>query len=73
MADVQEKTRAPNKGPCPVFIQIRRLANVMDMYKETKKLGTLTCGCEGEKGILKIYSVWGLGQYKTNSRRWADG
>ena len=45
----------------------------MVMYKETKKLGTLTWGHDGERGILKIYSVWGLGQYKTNSRRWADG
>ena len=26
-----------------------------------------------EKGVLKIYSVWGLGQYKTKSWHWADG
>ena len=26
-----------------------------------------------EKGVLKIYSVWGLGQYKPNSWRLADG
>ena len=28
-ADVQEETRAPSKGPCSVFIRIRRLTNVM--------------------------------------------
>ena len=27
MAKVQEKTRAPNKDPCSVFIKIRRLIN----------------------------------------------
>ena len=68
-----KKTRARNKAPCPVFIQIRRLANAMGVYKETKKPGTLTCGCEGERGISKTYSVWGLGQHKTKSRRRADG
>ena len=26
-----------------------------------------------KKGVLKIYSVWGLGQYKTKSWRRADG
>ena len=40
MANVQggEGTRAQNKGPCPVFIQIRRLTNMMGVYKETEKL-----------------------------------
>ena len=38
MADVWEKTRAPNKGPCPIFIQIRRLTNAMGVHRETKKL-----------------------------------
>ena len=26
-----------------------------------------------KKGVLKIYSVWGLGQHKTKSWRRADG
>ena len=26
-----------------------------------------------EKGVLKIYGIWCLGQYKTKSWRWADG
>ena len=25
-----EETRAPSKGPCSIFIRIRRLTNVMD-------------------------------------------
>ena len=33
-----KKTRAPSEGPCPVRIPIRRLANVMGVYKEKKKL-----------------------------------
>ena len=48
MANVREKTRAQNKGPCPVFIQIIRLTKVMGVYKETKKLGTLAWGREGK-------------------------
>ena len=28
IANVQEKTRAPNKGSCPVFIRIRRLTHM---------------------------------------------
>ena len=74
MANVQEKTRAPNKGPCPIFIKIRRLTNVMGMHKETMNLRTLTHGREG-KGVLKIYGVWALGQYKKILAlgRWADG
>ena len=38
MANVQEKTRAPNKGPCPIFIKIRRLTNEMGAHKETMNL-----------------------------------
>ena len=39
MANVQEKTRAPIKGPCSIFIRIRRLTNmVMDVHKKTMKL-----------------------------------
>ena len=39
MANVLEKTRDPNKGPCPVFITIRRLTNMaMDIHKETMNL-----------------------------------
>ena len=49
-----KKTRAPNNGPCPIFIQIRRLANVMGVYKETKKMETLTWGCEGKGGFEDI-------------------
>ena len=45
---------------------------MMDVHKETMKLRTLTRGHEG-KGVLKIYGVWGLGQYKAKSWRWADG
>ena len=38
-ANVQEETRAPNKGPCPVFIRIRRLMNMaMNVHKETMNL-----------------------------------
>ena len=38
-ANVQEETRAQSKGPCFVFIRIRRLTNmVMDVHKETVKL-----------------------------------
>ena len=32
----------------------------------------ITWGCEGEMGVLKIYSVCGLGQYKTKSGPQAD-
>ena len=39
MANVWEKTRAPNKVPCPIFIRIRRLTNmVMDVHKKTMNL-----------------------------------
>ena len=35
-ANVPENTGAPIKGPCSVFIRIRRLRNmVMDVHKET--------------------------------------
>ena len=54
MANVREKTRALNKGPCPVFIKIRRLTNVMGVHKEKKKLGTLTWGREGKGGFEGI-------------------
>ena len=60
MAYVREKTRAPNKGPYPVFIGIRKLANVMGVYKETKKLGTLTWGREG-KGVFEDIQCLGFG------------
>ena len=69
----RKRTRTPNKGACPTFIQIRRIANVMGVYKETKKQGPLTCGCEGKRGNLKIYTVLGLGQHKTKSRLRTDG
>ena len=36
-ANVQEETRALSKGPCSVFIRIRRLSNMMDVQKETIK------------------------------------
>ena len=36
-ANVQDETRDLSKGPCSVFIRIRRLTNVMDMQKETIK------------------------------------
>ena len=36
-ANVQGQTRAQSKGPCSVFIRIRRLTNVMDVPKETTK------------------------------------
>ena len=65
-ANVRKETRAPSKGPCSVFIGIRRLTSMMDLYKETVKLCTLAHGCEG-KGVLKIGSVRGLGRYKTKS------
>ena len=54
-ANVWEETRAPNKGPCSIFIKTRRLTSVMDVmdvYKETRKLWTLTHGC-GRKGGFK--------------------
>ena len=42
MANVWDQTRAPNKGPSPIFIRIRRLTNmvmdVMDVHKETMNL-----------------------------------
>ena len=44
-----KKTRVPNKGPCPMFIKIRRLTDVIGVHKETKKLETLTWGCEGKR------------------------
>ena len=37
VANVREETRAPIKGPCSVFIRIRRLTNVMDVQEETMK------------------------------------
>ena len=38
-AKFPEKTRAPSKGPCSIFIRIGRLTNVvMSMHKETMKL-----------------------------------
>ena len=36
-ANVREETRALSKGPCSVFIRIRRLTSVMDVHKETMK------------------------------------
>ena len=61
MANVREKTKAPNKGPYPVFIRIRRLTNILvDVHKETINLWTLIYGREG-KGVLKIFGVRGLG------------
>ena len=33
----QEETRALSKGPCSIFIRIRRLTNMMFMQKETMK------------------------------------
>ena len=39
IANVGKKTRAPVKGPCSVFIRIRRLTNmVMDIHKKTMNL-----------------------------------
>ena len=39
IANVWEKTRALNKGPCPVFIRIRRLTNMaIDVHRETMNL-----------------------------------
>ena len=38
MANVWEKTRAPNKGPCSIFVKIRRLTNVMGVHKEIMNL-----------------------------------
>ena len=61
MANAREKTKAPNKGPCPIFIRIRRLTNMaIDVHKGTMNLWTLTCGCEG-KGVLRLFVVRGLG------------
>ena len=61
-ANVRQETRAPSKGPCSVFIGIRRLTSMMDMHKETMKPGTLSNG-HREKGVLEICSGRGLGQY----------
>ena len=36
--NVPEETRAQSKGPCSIFIRIRRLTNVMGVNKETMKL-----------------------------------
>ena len=36
-ANVRKETRAMSKGPCSVFIKIRRLTDVMDVHKETMK------------------------------------
>ena len=33
-ANVWEETRALSKGPCFVFIRIRRLTNVMGMHRQ---------------------------------------
>ena len=38
MANVQEKTRAPIKGPCCIFIRIMFTNMVMDGHKETVNL-----------------------------------
>ena len=51
MAKVQEKTRALSKCPCPGFIRIRRLTNVMGMHKETMSMR--------EKGAFE--DIWCLG------------
>ena len=53
MAKVQEKTRAPNKGPCPVYSDHKAYKH-HGVYKERKKLGTLTWGCEGRGGFEDI-------------------
>ena len=37
-ANVREKARALSKGPCSIFIRIRRLTSVMGVHKETMKL-----------------------------------
>lgn len=36
-ANVREDTRALTKGPCSIFIRIRRVTNVKDRQKETMK------------------------------------
>ena len=37
-ANVWEETRVLSKGPCSIFIRIRRLTNVMDVHEEAMKL-----------------------------------
>ena len=51
IANVREKDKTPNKGPRPMFIRFRGLADVMGVYKEAKKLGLLTWGREGKGGL----------------------
>ena len=68
MGTIREKDKSPL--PC---IYSDQKACKRDGHVQRDKLGTLTGGREGEKGILKIYSVWDLGQYKTKSGRRADG
>ena len=36
-ASVREETRALSKGPCSVFIRIRRLTSMMNVHKEIMK------------------------------------
>ena len=36
-ANIWEETRALNKGPCSVFIKIRRLTSMVDVHTETLK------------------------------------
>ena len=36
-ANVQEETTALSKGPCSIFIRIRRLTSVVGVHRETMK------------------------------------
>ena len=71
-ADVQEETRAPSKGPGSIFIRIRRLTSVMGTHRDNETVN-INSWAWGEKGVLKICRVRGLGQYKTIFWCWVEG